>query len=248
MNTRNAAQRLVEAREKACPMDALPADLAPTSVQQAYAVQDEIIRLSGETGGWKVAPRPNGGEFLCSPIPRDFFVREGTRIARQDFIAPEAEIEIAVQFGRDLPQRSDSYSVEEVTAAIASCHPAIEILSSRFQNRRAANQLSNIADLQSCGSVVVGNACTDWKRIEMSAVPLTISIDGRQAGTTPGGASSHHVLAALTWLANHSANRNGGLKKDQIVITGARVGPISVRGGEQIVGTCGALGNVQAVV
>ena len=98
------------------------------------------------------------------------------------------------------------------------------------------------------GSVVVGNACTDWKRIEMSAVPLTISIDGRQAGTTPGGASSHHVLAALTWLANHSANRNGGLKKDQIVITGARVGPISVRGGEQIVGTCGALGNVQAVV
>jgi 2-keto-4-pentenoate hydratase len=238
----------MEARQKARPIEALPVDIAPKSVQQAYAIQDETIRLSGDVGGWKVAPRPNGGEFLCSPIPQAFFVPQDVRIERLDFLAPEAEIEIAIRFGRDLPPRSDSYPVEDVTDAIVSCHPAIEILSSRFHSRRAANQLSNIADLQSCGAVVVGNAYADWKSIEMSEVPITIAIDGRQAGTTPGGTSSHHVFAALTWLANHATSRNGGLKKGQTIITGARVGPVAVRSGERIVGTCGTIGEVRTVI
>jgi 2-keto-4-pentenoate hydratase len=108
--------------------------------------------------------------------------------------------------------------------------------------------LSNIADLQSCGAVVVGNAYADWKSIEMSAVPITISIDGRQAGTISGGASSLHVLAAVTWLANHATNRNGGLRKGQTIITGARVGPVAVRSGERIVGTCGSIGEVRTTI
>ena len=44
------------------------------------------------------------------------------------------------------------------------CIPVFEVLSSRFVNRKLTDPLSNIADLQSCGAVVVGPACRDWKQ------------------------------------------------------------------------------------
>ena len=69
----DAAQQLVDARENGRPIGALPSGLAPRGVAQAYAIQDEMIARLGEVGGWKIAPRPNGGEFLCSPIPKTFF-------------------------------------------------------------------------------------------------------------------------------------------------------------------------------
>jgi 2-keto-4-pentenoate hydratase len=248
MSAKAAAQYLVEARMNARLIKAFSPDLAPASVQQAYAIQDEIISLSGSVGGWKIAPRPNGGEFLCSPIPAAFFVPHDTQIGRADFLAPEAEVEIAARFGRDLPPKSGDYSLEEVIDAIESLHPIIEILSSRFEDRKATDQVSNIADLQSCGAVVVGAACGDWRAIEMATVPLALSIDGQEVTSVSGGASSHHVLAAITWLANHSAARNGGLKKGQIVITGARVGPIAVKPGARVTGRVGPLGDVRAVI
>jgi len=248
MKTKSAAQTLVDARTSARLRETLPSDLRPGSVDEAYAIQDEIVALSGGVGGWKIAPRPNGGAFLCSPIPQSFFLRPEIPIARPDLLKPEAEAEIAVRFGRDLESKPGGHSVEEVMAAVASLHPVIEILSSRFEDRKTVDPLFNLADLQSCGAVVVGAPCPDWRTIEMASVPLALSVDGQEVGSTPGGASSHHVFAALAWLANHAITRNGGLRKDHVVITGARVGPVQVRSGAQVTATAGILGTLRTTL
>ena len=245
---RDAAQHLVDARKNGRPLAEMPTGLAPRSVAQAYAIQDEIISHLGDAGGWKIAPRPNGGEFLCSPIPKSFYFGQHVRIGPSGLIAPEIEMEIAIRIGSDLPSKPDQYSVEEVMEAVASLHPIFEVLSSRFANRKLADPLSNIADLQSCGAVVVGPACRDWKQVEMSVIPLAMQIDGREVGSVAGGASSHHVFAALTWLANHAVARNGGLRAGQVIITGARVSPVAVTAGAQVTGAAGMLGELATVV
>ena len=244
----DAAQQLVDARENGRPIGALPSGLAPRSVAQAYAIQDEMIARLGEVGGWKIAPRPNGGEFLCSPIPKTFFFEQQVRIGPSGLMAPEIEMEVAIRIGRDLPPKPGLYSVAEVMDAVASLHPIFEVLSSRFVNRKLTDPLSNIADLQSCGAVVVGPACRDWKQIEMSTTPLAMHIDGREVGSVSGGASSYHVFAALTWLANHAVARRGGLRAGQVIITGARVGPVAVTAGAQVTGAAGMLGELRTAV
>ena len=112
-----------------------------------------IARL-GEVGGWKIAPRPSGGEFLCSPIPKTFFFEQQVRIGPSGLMALEIEMEVAIRIGRDLPPKPGLYSVAEVMDAVASLHPIFEVLNSRFVNRKLTDPLSNIADLQSCGAVV----------------------------------------------------------------------------------------------
>jgi 2-keto-4-pentenoate hydratase len=248
MKIKTAARYLVDARTSAQLRQTLPPDLMPGSVEEAYAVQDEIITLSGGAGGWKIAPRPNGGEFLCSPIPQRFFLAPEIRIGRPDLLSPEAEAEIAIRMGQDLGPKPGGYSLEEVMAAVASLHPVIEILSSRFENRKSVDPLCNLADLQSCGAVVVGPPCADWRTIEMSNVALAMSVDGREVGSTAGGAASHHVFAALAWLANHANGRNGGLRKGDVVITGSRVGPVQVAAGAQVTATAGVLGTLRTIV
>jgi 2-keto-4-pentenoate hydratase len=244
----HAAGRLIAARLSAQPIERLPADCAPAKVADAYAIQDAIVARSGGIGGWKTAPRPNGGEFLCSPIPQPFFYVNDAVLGRIDMARPEAEMEVALRLGRNLPPRDTPYSIEEAVGAVADVIPIVEILSSRFLDRAAVDPLSPLADLQSCGAVVVGTGRADWSAIEASCQLMTLRIDGEVAGEVSGGASSHHLAVALAWLANHAAARSGGLKRGHIVITGARVGPFRVQPGSRIEGIAESLGSVKCAI
>ena len=68
------------------------------------------------------------------------------------------EAEIAFLMGEDLPPRETPYTREEVVAAIASCHPAIEVLESGLIDPTQAAKMSMIADLQMHGGFVYGDA------------------------------------------------------------------------------------------
>src|SRR2546429_4727226 len=74
------------------------------------------------------------------------------------------EAEIAFLMGKDLPQREKAYSRDEVVAAIASCHPAIEVIESGLTDPLKAEKLSMIADLQMHGAFVYGAAGADLQR------------------------------------------------------------------------------------
>jgi 2-keto-4-pentenoate hydratase len=77
---------------------------------------------------------------------------------------------------------------------------------------------------------VLGPGRTDGLSLEFATVAMRLRIDGAQVADTAGGATTEAVLGALVWLANHAAARNGGLKAGQIVITGARLGPVPITG------------------
>lgn len=243
-----AAEILVAAWRQGHQLADLPERVRPRTMEQAYTIQDITVRMRGATGGWKVAPPKDNGSPRCSPILMSRIFDSPAVLRLADLPAPEVEVEIAAHFARDLPKRNEPYTMAEVMAAIDFARPAIEVLSPRFRNRKAVSPLSAVADCQSNGAMVVGSGCIDWRSVDLATVGMTLSIDGQSVAKTAGGAPTAAVAAALTWLANHTVDRNGGLKADQIVITGSRLGPIPLKPGCRAEADIQGLGRVSLTI
>ena len=143
-----AALLLLAARRGETRHADLPEDLRPTTLEHAYAIQDTTVARIGTIGGWKVSPIRGDTPPNCAPINRMLIERSPARLAMSSLPRAEVEGEIAVTLGRDLPPRDEPYGPEDLRAAIASAHPAIELCCSRYLDRKGASPLSVVADCQ----------------------------------------------------------------------------------------------------
>ncbi len=144
------------------------------------------------------------------------------------------EAEIAFLIGKDLPPREKAYSREEVVDAIASCHPAIEVIESGLVDPIKAERLSMIADLQMHGGFVYGPAVTHWQKIDFSKEHVTLTVDGVVRVERTGSNTSGDLMRLLPWLASEGAKRTGGLKAGQWVTTGSWTGLSNAIAGSQV--------------
>jgi 2-keto-4-pentenoate hydratase len=209
---------------------ALPEGVAPQTAEDAYLVQNETVAALGPVGAWKVQPLPETGQPFASPILASRIINNGAAVQTADFPSLGIEVEIAVVLNRDLPARSDGYAAADMQSAIGSMHLALELLASRFIDRKQVPQLTGIADLQHSGGVVLGAAMAAGTMPEFGQQAIRLKIDGAEVAATQGNATTANVLASLAWLANHAAARGLPLKAGDIVITGARLGPVALTG------------------
>lgn len=225
---------LLDHRASGVLIENLPSDLVPQTAEQAYLVQNETVAILGPIGAWKVQPMPQNGLPFTAPILASTIHGTGAQLRVSDFPSIGIEVEIAVTINRDLPKSEEAYTAADLRPAIASFHLAFEILASRFIDRAKVPQLAGIADLQHSGAIVLGAAVAPNAFREFGTQAITLSIDGQLIATTPGNATTANMLDALAWLANHAAHRGLPLKKGDIVITGARIGPLPVTKGEAL--------------
>jgi 2-keto-4-pentenoate hydratase len=221
-----AAEMLLEARRTLQPIDDLPSALRPKTLEEAYYVQDVMLEARGTAGGWKVgAPNPEATPRYA-PMPLDTFADDRARIAKQHRRMRGVEAEIAFLLGEDLPPRSTPYSRQEVVDAIASCHPAIELLESALVNPDSADWLTATADLQSNGGFVTGPAVEAWQNFNFADASGEMYVDGfvrvENGKNTAGG----DPLRLVLWLANEAQSRTGGLSAGQWITTGSWTGKI----------------------
>ena len=218
-----AAGMLLDARRTNTPIDDLPAAVRPVTLEEAYFVQDRLALAYGEIGGWKVGAPTADATPMFAPMPWAWIASNHARLGgKHRFRGLEAEI--AFLMGKDLPPREKAYSRDEVVAAIASCHPAIEVIESGLVDPTKATKLSMIADLQMHGAFVYGAAVADWQRIDFSKEHVTLAVDGVVRVERTGSNTAGDLMRLLPWLANEGAARTGGLKAGQWVTTGSWTG------------------------
>lgn len=224
---------LLAHRARGTLIDGIAETLAPTDAAAAYQVQNETIAAIGPAGAWKVQPYPETGEPFTSPILKKDVYPSGAALKLSDYAGIAIEAEIAVTICRDLPDTS-AYSPDDLRDAVASLHLAIEVVASRFVDRKANPSLVGIADLQNSGAVVVGPALAgEWP--ELSKQALSMFVDGCEVGRAAGNGSTENTLKSLAWLANHAKARGLPLKAGDVIITGARLGPLPLEGKEVVV-------------
>jgi 2-keto-4-pentenoate hydratase len=239
----DAADLLLDARRTGTPIVDLPAELRPESLEEAYFLQDHIAAAYGDIGGWKVGAPTAEATPMFAPMPLAWIAAseatmEGVRRLRG------LESEIAFRMGEDLPPRATPYTMEELVKAIASCHPAIEVLESGFEAPLTIERLSMIGDLQMHGGFVYGPAVEDWKKIDFKTEHVVIAVDGVVRVERTGSNTSGDLMRLLPWLANEGAERTGGLKAGQWVTTGSWTGATMANSGSTAKVTFSTAGNV----
>ena len=242
INATQAASLLLQSRRDGTPLVAIPPGFEPTTLAEAYAVQDATLRELGGVGAWKVAGKP-GAEPRCAALPaRDVHTSGVTLpVPRRGC---EVEVEVGFVIDRDLPDRGASYTEEDVLGAIRSAHLAIEILASRFVDRRALPPFSPIADLQSNAAVVLGPAAADWRAIDFANLRLSLRHGSELVDLAQRNDGLPATLPVLAWLANHAVARRAGLRAGDVVITGARLGPVALGAATEIIADCPGFSDV----
>ena len=230
----DAARLLLSARRDLTQrLNSLPEVIRPHTEEQAYLVQRAVMAELGGIGGWKVgSPQPDG-PVNCSPLPAAGLQDSPGQVSGSDRVV---EAEVAVRIGRDLPPREAPYTREDILAAIASVHPAIEVLQSRYVDVGAVDPLSALADSLSHFGLAVGAPIPNWQALDLGAEQVRLIVGGAEIKRATGNPAGDMIRLVL-WLANEGAHWAGGLRAGQVVTTGSWTGkdPVPPGGEAQIV-------------
>jgi 2-keto-4-pentenoate hydratase len=219
-----AADLLLDARRTNRPIEDLPPELRPTTLDEAYFVQDRMSWAYENIGGWKVGAPTLDAAPSFAPMPAAWITCSGCELQGLIHRYRGLEAEIAFRMGEDLPPRIEPYTREEVLAAIASMHPAIEVLETGLVDPGRAAKLSGVADLAMHGGFVYGDAVPNWQKIDFSKESVTLFVDGALRVERTGSNTSGDLIRLLPWLANEGAARTEGLKKGDWITTGSWTG------------------------
>jgi 2-keto-4-pentenoate hydratase len=238
----DAAASALSAARTGAAIAGLPADARPQSEADSYAVQDAVLKkLSEKIGGWKVGVSPEGGHF-AAPIYASMVHPSPAALPARSLKVIGIECEIGFRLNQALPARSQAYTNDEVLA-VASMHPTIEVVDSRYIDFRSLDRLQVLADNFSNGALVYGAAASGWQGTDLTHPPIAVTADGKHFADCTGLRASNPV-DLLVAAVNH-ANKRGGVPAGTFVTTGTHTGLVFTDPGVHIVADFGKFGRVE---
>lgn len=201
------------------PFEASP-DSGPVSIEQAYAVQRAVwLQQVGAArpGAWKAGAPNRQSEPSAAAVFPQRIARSPACFSRTDFNTLGIEAEIALRFARDLPVQDAPRPGEEILAAIAGAHVAIELVDSRLLNPQEAGPLWRLADNLVNGGLVIGPEIPDWRNLDFAALTVRVHGNGTCLAETLGRPPLDDLFHCLPWWIDHI----GGVKAGDVVTTGA---------------------------
>jgi 2-keto-4-pentenoate hydratase len=240
-----AAAALLAVRRGGPRLARLPERLSPSTDEEGYAIQRRVSDALGwAVAGWKAGLGP-GGDTSSAPLYAPLVQASPATIEPAGLALFGIEGEIAFRLGRALPPRGRPHDRESVRDAIASAHAAIEILDSRYVSLQGRSRTEMLADAFNNGGFVPGPACPVWGDIDLAALEVSLSLDGKivfsGSGTHPVG----DPLAPVVWLANFLNARRQALQEGDYVTTGTCTGFCRAHAGAHVLVRFAGLGEAE---
>lgn len=217
------------------PIEEIPAEMQPGTLEEGYAVQEVARPLIAARGrgapvGWKIGstsppmqaalgiPFPCAGTLYAGTVHRGHAV-----IDRGDYSKPGLECEIAVRLGADLPAAAGGHTRASVLRAVAAVMTSIEIVEWRFVDFKGAGVPSLVADDFFSSGCVLGPEQPPEALAGEADIPGRFTVDG---AVVCGGSARDilgHPLNSLAWLADHRAALGLPLRAGEIITLGSIV-------------------------
>jgi len=249
----SAAASLIEARQGNRILAQFPGGAFPTDIDAAYAVLDSIAaRMTSPVVGWKAAltndevmQKMNATAPACGPLFAPYVGPSPLTVTLPAESLRGIECEFAFRMAKTLAPRAEPYTNAETAAAVATMHPAMEIVDSRVKDGFAHGARAIIADFCANAALSYGPGIEDWQGFDLAAHTLELTIDGEHAVTGVGSAVLGDPRNSLTWVANFLSARGIPLEAGHIVTTGSTMGIWPAPAGSTAIADFGVLGQVE---
>jgi 2-keto-4-pentenoate hydratase len=235
-------------------IEALPVECRPRDRGDGYEIQAAVVGLSGQrVAGWKIAATSHAGQRhinvdgpLAGPLLDRRALLPGMTVSLEDNHMRAAEAEFAFRFGKPLPARAEPYTSDEVLAAVASLHPAIEVPDSRYFDFTKVGAAQLIADCACACWYRIGHVVeANWRADDLVHHAVTARKNGEVVGTGSGANVLGDPRVALTWLVNELSTHGRGIAANDVVMTGTCLVPVTVSPGDHVRMDFGAYGAVE---
>jgi 2-keto-4-pentenoate hydratase len=225
-----AAEALVDEHRSGVRFRPFAATFGIGSVDDAYAVQREYVRLQMQArrvgaAGHKIGLTTKRMQEMCgidSPIAgvvlKDRVHLSGASISASTYGRAGLEFEIAVRLARDLVPGGHVLGLADVAEAVDAICPAIEIIDDRHADYRNLDVVSVIADNAWNAGIVLGDFVPAPP--DLAAIEGVVAVDGRETDRGFGRDVLGHPFHPVAWLASHLAQSETPLRAGDIVMTG----------------------------
>ncbi len=231
-----------------------PAEAAPASRADAFAIQDRMAELIGDRcAGWKVGAAVRAVQVLeghDGPItgrlmaPRMF--ASPAEVSAAMFDGYKIECEFAFRFTREVPVRDRAWTRDELAPLLAFV-PGLEVAGTRYAPSEGGRKFTThdaIADNGSGGAYVAGADISLWQKIDFENMRVEARIDGGELIHTYTGEFRRDPVDILIETVNGLAQRGIGLGAGDLLSTGSLTLPTPLRKGQNY---CADFGGLQTL-
>jgi 2-keto-4-pentenoate hydratase len=250
-----AADYLFDLRQTQRRVAALPADLAPRTLADGYAVQERLVeklrdRFGSRPIGYKIACTSEtaqralavDGPFFGVMLSHSTHSSPATPRA-SDFVVRCAEAEFGFEMAADVPA-GPTYTADTIRDFIGTVIPSIEIVDHRYHDWKTVGAPSLLADNAIHGCWVPGEPTADWRGIDFARHPTALTINGTRTLTGSGAAVLGNPLNVVAWLANELPKFGRRLHQGDRVTTGLTTDVYLAEPGDRLEADFGPLGRV----
>ncbi|KAA0966273.1 4-oxalocrotonate decarboxylase [Sporosarcina sp. ANT_H38] len=228
-------------------------DYPELTIGEAYQLQEGLLNRKLSENGTKQVGVKLGltskakqemmgvNEAIYGYLHDDMLAFEWEPITFSELIHPKVEPEIAFLLAEDL--QGENITEEDVVKATKYVAPALEIIDSRYKDFRFT-LVDVIADNCSSAKFVVGSKWVSPNAVDLGNIGMVMSKNGAVEQTGSSAAVLGHPAKAIAWAVNELGALGKGLKKGDIVLSGAMSEAISFKPGDSVIADFDGLGSV----
>ena len=203
----------------------VPDELEPAGMEDAYLAQQAFLRRSrASIGGWKIGSKTESGAVQGAPLPLNGIHPASSSLRRSAFPVLGIELEIMFCFDCDFTPRPAPIAEAEVMDSISAMGASIEIVSSRIAGWPEVPKLSQLADLQNHGALVIGELCDYRDGFDFRRPEAHLTFNGEDVFKGQGVNPAGDPRRLLSWLVNHCSERGIAIPGGTVITTGSYTG------------------------
>lgn len=232
---RRAALRLASALRAGTSIEALPEEERPATLEEGYAVQAGFVEQLGEgTAGWKLAgasPRGLRGALPNPPttgvlIPSRVFA-SGAPVRLPAGRGATLEVEVSLRFSREVSPADEAF---DAASMLAEASLAVEVVCSRYLDRKAVGQPSFVGDNVGFHALVRGDRLgfTAGSSFDGEA---GLWREGDRIAASLAGDDRTNPFLSLAFLWDRLGKQRLHIAEGSVVTTGTLTVPVDVTQG-----------------
>ena len=237
------ARQLYEAEKSCKPIPNLTTRYPQITLDDAYDIQTRGRQLRLEEGnlivGRKIGLTSRGMmELLHCDTPdygyllNTMLINEGSSCRREELNIPILEGEIAFIMGEDL--QGPGVTTADVLNSTAWVVPCFEVCDGRYPDWKVTVR-DTISDNAGASRFMLGSKPKRIEDVNLKGIGMVMERNGELIGSAAGAEVMGTPLNSVTWLINKLAEYGDGLKKGDIVLSGAFIAAVPCEKGDYFV-------------